>query len=345
MQGIGHLVPFSRIFILLFISISLNIYSQEYPDKSVNSLLKSGIDDIINQNYSQAKNVFESLNSKYPDLPLGKIYLAAAEIARAYDYGEEYNEEMISKYLNSAKDQSEKLVINNPDNIWYHYFLGLAEGYISYYEGLNGSWITSLSEGINSASKFEDCLKMNSEFVEAFSGLGNYKYWKSRKTGFLNWLPFIHDERAEGIKYLEKAVDKSSYNNYLAVNSLIWIYIDQKQYDKAQKVSEKALEEYPKSRFFRWALARALEDIDRQKAINNYYQILNSYHNMNSMNHFNEIVLKHLIAQQYEKMGEKTKALKLCNEIMGLTKLSDYVKNKLGNRLDRVRELRLRVQK
>ena len=49
------------------------------------------------------------------------------------------------------------------------------------------------------------------------------------------------------------------------------------------------------------------------------------------MNHFNEIVLKHLIAQQYEKMGEKVKALKLCNEIMGITKLSDFVKNKLGD--------------
>ena len=267
MQGTGHLVRSSIIFILLLLTIALNVYAQEYPDKSVNSLLKSGIDDIINQNYTQAKNKFELLNSKYPDLPFGKIYLAATEIARSYDYGEEYNGEVISKYLNASKEQSEKLVNNNSDNIWNHYFLGLAEGYISYYEGLNGSWITSLKEGINSASKFEDCLKMNPEFIEAYSGIGNYKYWKSKKTGFLNWLPFVHDDRAEGIKYLENAVDKSSYNNYLAVNSLIWIYIDQKKFDKAEQVSEKALMEYPKSRFFKWGLARAFEDLDKQKAI------------------------------------------------------------------------------
>ena len=345
MQGTGHLVRSSIIYILLLLTIALNVYAQEYPDKSVNSLLKSGIDDIINQNYTQAKNKFELLNSKYPDLPFGKIYLAATEIARSYDYGEEYNGEVISKYLNSSKEQSEKLVNNNPDNIWNHYFLGLAEGYISYYEGLNGSWITSLKEGINSASKFEDCLKMNPEFIEAYSGIGNYKYWKSKKTGFLNWLPFVHDDRAEGIKYLENAVDKSSYNNYLAVNSLIWIYIDQKKFDKAEQVSEKALMEYPKSRFFKWGLARAFEDLDKQKAINNYYEILNSYPNLKSMNHYNEIVLKHLIAQQYEKMGEKEKALKLCNDIMGITNLSDYVKSKLGDRLNRVNELRLRVMK
>ena len=322
-----------------------NIFSQEYPDGSVNLLLKSGIDDIINQNYSQAKSEFEKLNSKYPDLPFGKIYLAATEIARSYDYGEEYNGEVISKYLNSAKGQSESLLNKSPDNIWNYYFLGLTEGYISYYEGLNGSWLTSLKEGINSESNFEECLKRNPDFVEAYSGLGTYKYWKSKKIGFLSWLPFVHDDMAEGINYLEKAVDKSSYNTYLALNSLIWIYIDKKNFDNAIRISEKALKKYPKSRFFRWGLARAYEDVDRLKAINSYYEIMNSYQNLNSMNHYNEIVLKHLIAQQYEKIGEKSKALKLCNEIMAIRNLSEFVKNKLGDRLDRVKELQERVLK
>ena len=345
MQVTGHLVLYSRIVLLLLLIFSGNIFSQEYPDGSVNLLLKSGIDDIINQNYSQAKSEFEKLNSKYPDLPFGKIYLAATEIARSYDYGEEYNGEVISKYLNLAKDQSESLLNKNPENIWNHYFVGLTEGYISYYEGLNGSWLTSLKEGINSESNFEECLKRNPDFVEAYSGLGTYKYWKSKKTGFLTWLPFVHDDRAEGINYLEKAVDKSSYNTYLALNSLIWIYIDKKNFDNAVRISEKALKKYPKSRFFRWGLARAYEDVDRSKAINSYYEIMNSYLNLNIMNHYNEIVLKHLIAQQYEKMGEKSKALKLCNEIMAIRNLSEFVKNKLGDRLDRVKELQERVLK
>ena len=341
----GHLALYSKIFILLLLTISVNIYSQEYPDGSVNSLLKSGIDDIINQNYSQAKSEFEKLNSEYSNLPFGKIYLAATEIAKSYDYGEEYNGEVISKYLNSAKDQSERLLNKNPEDIWNHYFLGLTEGYISYYEGLNGSWITSLKEGINSASNFEECLKRNPAFFEAYSGLGTYKYWKSKKTSFLSWLPFIHDERDEGINYLEKSIDKSSYNTYLAINSLIWIYIDKKNYNNAVGISKKALEEYPKSRFFKWGLVRAYEDVDRSKAINNYYEILNSYPDLNNMNHYNEIVLKHLIAQQYEKIGEKGKALKLCNDIMTIKNLTEFVKNKLGDRLDRVKELRSKVVK
>jgi tetratricopeptide (TPR) repeat protein len=339
MQVIGHLGPFRKIFFLLLLIIPAFLYSQEYPDKAVNALLKSGIDNIINQNYPKAKAVFENLNINYPDLPLGKIYLASTEIARSYDYGEEYNAEIILKYLNAAKDQSEKLLNNNSQDIWNHYFLGLTEGYLSYFAGLNGSMISSLKEGINSASQFEECLKIDPSFYEAYSGLGNYKYWKSKKTEFLNWLPFIHDDREEGINYLEKAIIKSSYNKYLAVNSLIWIYIDKKYFNKAVGLSENVLKEYPSSRVFMWDLARAYENVDRTKAIRIYYQILNSYNSLNNRNHYNEILLKHLIAQQYEKSGDKGKALKLCNEILGIQNLSEFVKNKLGDRLDRVKDL------
>ena len=334
----GHLVLYKSFILLFLLLFSIKNFAQEYPEPTVNSLLKSGIDYLINQKYSQAKSEFEKLNNKFPALPLGKIYIAAEEIARGYDNGEEYNDKTISGYLNEAKEQAEKLLKKKAD-IWNYYFLGLAEGYNAYYEGLNGNWLTSLNEAVSSTSKMEECLKTNPEFYEAFSGIGNYKYWKSEKTEFLNWLPFIHDDRNEGIRLLEAGAEKSSYNRYLAFNSLIWIYIDKKNYNEAVQIAEKALQEYPETRFFKWGLARAYEDIDRLKSIKYYYDILNSYTNLSGMNHYNEILLKHLIAQQYAKLGDKPKALKMCGEILAIKGLSDFVKNKLGNRLERVKEL------
>jgi tetratricopeptide (TPR) repeat protein len=236
-------------------------------------------------------------------------------------------------------------LLKNKKDIWNYYLLGLTEGYLSYYKGLNGSWLSSLNEAMNSVSSFEECLKINPTFVEAYSGIGNYKYWRSKKTESLNWLPFIHDERAEGINLLEKAVNVSSYSTYLAINSLIWIYMDKRTYYDAIHITEKALNRYPASRLFKWGLARAYEDIDRSKAIQYYYEILNSYPNLSGMNHYNEIVLKHIIAQQYAKSGDKLKALLLCNEILSIKKLSEFVKSKLGDRLSRVKDLQLSLSK
>lgn len=341
MPETGLLVLFR--FLLIFFFCFSFTHAQEYPNNNVNELLKSGIEKIINQNYGSATDDFTRLDSKYPELPFGKIYLAAVEIARAYDYGEEYNAERINNLLNNAEEECEKLEKNEPDNIWNNYLSGLTKGYISYYQALNGSWLKSLKEAVSSSSSLEKCIKKDPYFFEAYSGLGSYKYWKSKKTKMLNWLPFMGDEREAGISLLEDAVEKSFYNTYLAVNSLIWIYIDKKYYQSAIRVAEKALKKYPSSRFFKWGIARAYEDVDPKKAIVFYNEILNSYPDLSSMNKYNEIVLKHLMAQQYVKIGEKDKALLLCNEILGIKKLNTYVTDKLGDRLDRVKDLRKKI--
>ena len=59
-----------------------------------------------------------------------------------------------------------------------------------------------------------------------------------------------------------------------------------------------------------------------------------------SLNHINEIILKHLIAQQSVKVGNEKKALQLCDEILSIDSLSNYAKDRLDDRLKRVKEFR-----
>lgn len=341
MRETGHLAHYRKLFTAFFlILLSVNSYSQNYPDHVVDSLLRKGIDDILLQNYSEAKETFKYLRSNYSLLPLGNIYLAATEIARAYDYEEPFNSDYITANLDSAEAKAKNLLDRDDNNIWYRYFWALREGYYAYYQALGKNWLSALSNGVNSVRDFEKCLGIDPDFYESFTAIGAYKYWRSRKTEFLKWLPFVKDERESGIKNLQEAINHSTYNNYLAVNSLLWIYIDKKKYQEAIELAEKILKRYPSSRFIMWPLARAYEEIDIKRSINIYGNILDSYSQRKKSNNYNEIVLKHIIAQQYVKLGEKQKALNLCNEILSVNNLSEYVQDKLGNRLDRVRELK-----
>jgi tetratricopeptide (TPR) repeat protein len=340
MQETEHLVLSKFVIILIiFLSSQLLIFSQEFPDPNIHLMLQSGIESIILQNYDEAKQTFSKIENEYPEIPLGKIYLAAVEIAKAYDYAEPFNEDFIVNKLEEAEKQSSALLDVEENNIWNIYFLALSKGYMAYYRALKGDWLSSISAGVNSISGFEKCLQINPEFYEAYTALGSYKYWKSRKTEFLNWLPFIEDEKQEGIEHLKKAITHSSYNTYLAINSLIWIYIDNGEFNEAIKISQEALKKYPGSRFFKYGLARAYEEIDHSNAIECYNKILNSYPQTKNSNRYNEVVLKHKIAQQYAKMGEKQKALELCNEILNIKDLSEYVRTRLSDRLDRIRAL------
>ncbi len=316
--------------------------SQTYPDPTVDSTLKCGINEIILQDYASAEQTFTNLDRTRPELPLGKIYLAAVKIARSYDYGEDYDEPVIDSLLELAGEQSNSLFATNKTNPWNKYFISLTEGYLAYFKALNGEWLSSLSSGADALSDFSELASVDTNFYEAYIAIGTYKYWKSRKTEFFDWIPGYIDEKEEGIRLLEKAVRHPTYNTYLAVNSLIWIYIDQKKYNKAVNLAEKVLKEYPGSRFFEWGLARAYEEINRYKAIGVYKKILVSL--PENMNHYNEIILKHLIAQQYSALDEKQEALRLCDEILS-TRLSSDVSSKLEARLHRVEALKEHLSK
>lgn len=339
MQETEHLAHYNRIFIIICI-LSLKLFPQNFPDSNVHLLLTSGINEIINENYDEAENIFIKLNKSYPNLPFGKIYLAAVEITKSSDFDIPYEKDKIKKYLDDAKKLSAKLLKENDTNIWNNYFYALTKGYKAYFEALNQNYLSAFSDGLDSYNYFNKCLSIDSNFTEAFIAIGSYKYWKSRKTEFLNWIPFIQDEREIGINYLLKSLKKPSYNFHLAVYSLIWIYIDNKESEKAIKLLKQLNDNRFNSRFFMWSLARAYEDVDKKMAIKIYHQILDSYLVEKKYNRVNEITLKHKIAQNYFRLGDKENTIKYCDEILNYKNLTSYEKDKLDERIKKVKKLR-----
>jgi len=225
------------------------------------------------------------------------------------------------------------------ENLWYNYFHALIEGYIAYFNAINESWLSALSTGLNSISAFEDCLEIDPAFYESYIAIGTFEYWKSRKSEALSWLPFIDDNKNYGIERLITAIDSSSYNTYLAINSLIWIYIDQENYLAAIQTADKALIDFPESRLFKWGLARAYEDVEPEHSVLIYFEILNSYPKWRESNQINETILKHLIAQQYVITGDEQKAIELCMEILQEGNIPESSLEILEDRLERVEEL------
>lgn len=335
----GHSVHFSFITLLFLFLFTKNIAAQVYPNPEVDSLLRCGISLIVEQKYNDAKIVFTQLDSNYPELPLGNIYLAAAEIARCYDFELGYTDEYILSNLQKADMKAQSQMNNTNNEKWNIYFSALVHGYTAYYYALQGSWLKALDLGLSSVSEFEKCLDLDPDFYEALTAIGTYEYWKSRKTEFLSWLPFVSDNRKSGVEKLKKAVQHSGYNSHIALHSLIWIYIDQADYDSAFALAQFAVEKYPDSRIFKWGLARSLEEINIQESVNSYNEVLASYQKSGIRSIVNEITLKHIIAQQYVKLGENETAKTLCEEILNYKDLTEFEQDKLENRIDRVKVL------
>lgn len=337
MPGIELLVRYK---ILLLFLLSNLFYGQNHPDKIIDSLLSDGIKNIVVQDYDKAFNVFVKLDEQFNTLPLGQIYLAATEIAKSVDYMDDINVEYVDSLLELASDKTELLLNENPDDLWYNYYEALIFGYRAYYYSISGSLISAFADGVQCLRSFQKCLEIDPNFYEAYTAMGSYNYWKSAQSKAFLWLPFVSDNREEGIKYLEKAVKSSTYNKHLAAYSLVWIYIDYGENQKAIDLSIKSLQEFHDSRFFKWGLARAYKAIDKTKTIDIYYDLLQSVETLKNGNLFNIIVLKHKIAMLYDEIGKYSESLILCNEILAFDIKSDKIRQRLADRINRVKELK-----
>lgn len=343
--GLLGLSRFKIISVFFVVIFTTNIHSQKYPDSTVHSLLTKGINFVIDEEFEQAEKVFLTLQQYNKSLPIADIYIAGTEIAKSFDLKLPYNEKKISFHLNRAKSTSKKMVESEPSNPWAIYFLALGEGYSAYYSAIRGSWLPAFSEGLNSFNNFERCLSMDSSFNDALIAIGSYKYWKSRKTNFLNWLPFFQDEEDYGIELLRTSIVSQTYNKHLAYNSLIWIYIDRKQFRNAISLTEIVLKEHPNSRFFKWSYARAVEEFDYEKANNIYMDILNSLDKKQEGFRINFIILQHKIAQNLIKMNKLKAAQKILKNLLSVNNLSSYEKERLGDRIERVKTHLTEVEK
>lgn len=338
MRGTERLALYKFLFLFFMISVPpFALSAQSFLPAKTDSLITNGINSIILQNFEDAENYFIELDSLDKIDPLGKIYLTVVSISKSFDHGEEYKWDYITNLLEEAKNLAEENYNQKPKSVLRLYTLALAEGYYAYVKGLESNWLSAISNGYDAIKNFERCVIMDSTFYEAYTAIGTFKYWKSKKGSFL---PMVSDERDIGVKYLELAVAKSRHSNYLAVNSLLWIYIDKKEFQKTINLANKILSKYPQSRLFKWALARAYESIDMNKSILVYKQILDEYESMKSLNGYQKIVLLHLIAQLEYRLGNKKAALALCNVILNMKNLSEFVLHKLDNRFNRVKNLR-----
>lgn len=303
------------------------------------------MDNLINQDYHKARISFSMLQKKYPQNPLGKIFLAATELALANDYQIPADESKITNWLNDAITISEHLLDSDKDNVWYNYYKALAEGYKANLYLSRDNWFSGTTTSVKAKQYFDRCIAIDSSFYDAYVSLGIFKYWTGEKTEFLNWLPFKKDERNDAVKMLYTAANKKSYHAHMAVHNIVWICLKNKDAYHAKEALDPMMKKYPNSRFLKWDLARIYEETDHVKAIAVYWEIYNSFDKNFVKNRCNEISLKYILAKNYFALGDAKTANKLLSEIPAEGQLTAYETEKLGSRIDRIKALRSEVQK
>ncbi|HPG41064.1 MAG TPA: hypothetical protein PLP19_17395 [bacterium] len=306
-----------RIFSLAFFILLLSgRVSSAQPDFAV---INRGIELTISEQYDSALHVFNALINQEPEHPAGYFLTAALWQSKMMDFetGQWENEfyHNIDKAIALAKLYLEK----NPADAFAHFYLGGAMSYKSFQLARNKKYIPAISMALKSISSLNKTIELDSTICDSYLGVGSYLYWRSKITQKIAWLPFFSDQRKEGIADLLQARDCGRFSKWAALSNLAWIYIEEKEYEKALQISRDGLNKFPGSRFFMWPLGEAqLKSEKWPEAIVTYNNLLVSVQKETINNHYNEIVIYLKLAKCYRASHKNEQAFNACQQVINI---------------------------
>ncbi len=277
--------------------------------RELHERVAQGLNLILLQEYARADSVFKDVTIRYPETPVGYLFRIAVLQAKALDYEEILEQYELEPLFVQAQTHIDEVLRLDSHDAWGHYFAGTLHIYDSFARVQRGDWFGGVTKALSAVSSFRNALEYDSSLTDSYAGIGTYLYWKSKRTEFLHWLPFVSDDREEGIQYLRRCALRGEYNKYVAINSLIIVFLEEGKYEEANRYADTVLGLYPRNRSFLWGKATALDRMgDPKRAADAYKRLLNEILSDSIANRYNELVCRLNLSKNLFHLGRLDEA-------------------------------------
>jgi len=284
--------------------------------------IDSTIEYTINTRFDEALALIEAQLKNNPADYRAHFYLAATLNSRMIHFENQDDAGLFEESIDSTiRIVEEHLSSPSAMTASVHaellFYLASAYGYLAYFQGRSGKWLPALSNGIKANNLFNEAVDIDSTMYDAYLGIGTFRYWRYSKLSFISWLPFIPDDRDEGIDLIRKCIAHQTRSQYLALHQLTYILIDYGDTMAAAETGKLLVRRYPESQFMWWAAARAYEkNKDYLQAVTAYNQLLELLDQdpKANPNHIVKCGLK--LAEAYQQAGEYVRCYALCEKLI-----------------------------
>ena len=335
----------NKIFLLVYVwTVSFLLFVNSWAVDPTQNPLKSdilqGIELTINNRFDQAIQIYQNLVERYPYHPMGYFYVAAAIQAKMLD-AENYSEiAEFNWWIDQSIHLADSLNKAGVADGWIYFYYGSSFLYRGLMKTKQGSWFSAYRDASKGVKFLEQAVNKDSSIYEAYLGIGSFKYWKSAKTNFLTWLPFIADEREEGLNLIYKSLQKGLFVKWIGRDQLCWILMDKGDYQAALEIARLNCQHYPESRFFRWTLAFAtFHTGEWSQSYALYESLLSETREMKNNNHYNEIDCLVNMAEISTENDEWSKAYDLADQALKI-KLDKATRKRVKNKLKKALDIR-----
>lgn len=288
------------------------------------SWIEQNIDLTINTRFDDALNLVREQITGNPQDFEAWFYLAATLNSKMTHFENHDDEAEFTAAIDTCIRILETVIddtvgVSRPARARRAFYLGSAYGYLAYFQGRSGQYLGAFSNGITSNNLLHEAIELDSTLYDAYLGIGVFKYWRYAKLRFISWLPFIPDERDEGIQMIKKTIRSGGLSQYMAMHQLIYILADYERPEESLIYAEQITKKYPESQFMWWAASRAFDRSNHFDQAVNAYKYLDNLLAQDKNPNPNHIVKCHLkLAAVYERMADYRACYDTCNDLLAM---------------------------
>ncbi|MEW6702143.1 MAG: tetratricopeptide repeat protein, partial [Bacteroidota bacterium] len=279
------------LFFFLFIDAALFCQTQftGSPQRSpsgntyAESLVQQGLNQAYNLELYAAERTFNKVIELKPNSPIGFYHIAKLHFWSYLGSRDPGEYQVFLKFADLAQQRIEKMLDENPKDYQTTYIAGNLASFRAMAQATNNSSVDAFWSSKKAVDYFEETLKLNPRFYDAYLGLGLFDYAMSFVPDFLRWavnLTGLTSDRERGFLYIKKAFKKGTIDKTEASFHLSKIYTDYlAEYDSAFIHLRSLSSRYPNNTLFIYQYAVSLikdRQLDRANDILNRVIKLNN---------------------------------------------------------------------
>lgn len=298
--------------------IYLLIILATYPDSNMIELVYKGQSFAYIEQFDSATVYFKKIITTYPDDPMGYLLMAGLLDLYMLDFSVTTREKEFFVYADKSISTSEKWIKRFSNDTlllsWAHFYKGAALAYKALYNGRRRKFISAIKDGVRALNALTHATRLNPGLYDAYLGLGVYDVAMSELPKFLKWLPGFGDRKSRGISKIRLAAEQGLVSKYTALDALAWTLAYNRKPHEATKIAQNLLDEFPRSRTFRWTLGFALYRSGKYNQARETYLEILYYTLEDQLNYpYNIAIILYWIARIDYMLGKYARSLYLIN--------------------------------
>ena len=227
--------------------------------KSFENKILSGLQEMLKFNFNKSEKIFDEIIRDYPDNPAGYHFKSIRYLWRYLDHrdGNDYNKFLaLSEKVANSKIDSINHETENPFTL---YVIGTSYSFRAMAFARDEDYLNAVWAAKKSYSYLTNAVLADSNFYDAYLGLGLYNFMIAQTPPALKWamrISGIKGDKEKGIEYLRLAAKKGKFSQTEAQYYLAQILSEfYEENDEAVKMLVQLKSSYPKNILFNYSLA------------------------------------------------------------------------------------------